>query len=717
MACGTDAQARFGTPEQPPGAAPAGLSPTVTNFHPSVEVPAMHEPISPSLRTIIADTTDPAVRHVLHRDYETRGRLLLKRVGTHRYAADPGTEVLCGAFAIDNEPVQLWIRGDPVPPEFIEAAADPSWIVCAHNDAFEAAIEQHIMAPRFDWPEIPPAQHCCTMAAASALGLPARLSMAADALELANRKDVAGGRLMHQMSKPRRARQGEDPSQVHWFDDDDRLRRLRDYCRQDVEVERELFDRLPLLSATEQTLWALSCRINERGFCVDRQFAEDARRIAQAAAPKIDAELAEITSGAVTGINQVARLIQWLQDQGCTAKKLDRTAVERQLEKEDLPPAVRRVLELRLSGAQAAVKKIDALLGRAGADHRVRGAFRYHGASTGRWAGEGFQPQNLKRPVAEDVDAAIAAVATGDYEHVCRLYPRPLSVVGDCSRSMIVAAPGHVLVGADFSSIESRVLAWIAGEEWKLDAYRRYDATRDPRDEVYCETACKIFRVPSGSYVKDSQERGVGKTCDLAFGYMVGLGAWRKFEPERFTDQEVETFKTEWRAAHPAIKRFWHDIDRAAWTAVRERGRVVRCDRVSFKCAGAFLFLKLPSGRKLAYPQPRIKAVDEHNQVVVFADNGAGQFQDCRHGDGAYGGLWTENVVSGIARDLLAEAMLRIEAAGYPIVLHVHDEIVAEVPIGFGSTEEFTRLMTRKPAWALELPIAAGAWSGPRYRK
>ena len=676
----------------------------------------MHEPLPLPIRTIIADTTDPVVQHVLHRDYETRGQLLLRRVGTHRYAADPGTEVLCCAFAVDDEPVQLWIPGDPVPPEFIEAAADPDWIVCAHNDAFETAIEHHIMVPRHGWPEISPAQHRCTMAAASALGLPARLGMAADALELANRKDVAGERLMHQTSKPRRSHRDEDPAGIYWFDDDDRLRRLYDYCRQDVEVERELFDRFPPLSATEQTLWALSCRINERGFCVDRQFAEAARRIAQAAAPEIDAELAEITSGAVTGINQVARLLQWLQQQGCTAQKLDRKAIERQLEKENLPPAVRRVLELRLGGAQAAVKKIDALLGRAGADHRVRGAFRYHGASTGRWAGEGFQPQNLKRPVAEDVDAAIAAVATGDYEHVCRLYPRPLSVVGDCSRSMIVAAPGHELIGADFSSIESRVLAWVAGEEWKLDAYRRYDATRDPRDEVYCETACKIFRVPSGSYTKGSPERSVGKTCDLAFGYMGGLGAWRKFEPDRFTDQEVETFKTEWRAAHPAIKRFWHDIDRAAWTAVRERGRVVRCDRVSFKCAGAFLFLKLPSGRKLAYPQPRIIG-DECEQHVVFADNGAGQFHDCRHGDGAYGGLWTENVVSGIARDLLAEAMLRIEAAGYPIVLHVHDEIVAEVPIGFGSTEEFTRLMTRKPAWALELPIAAGAWTGPRYCK
>jgi DNA polymerase len=194
----------------------------------------------------------------------------------------------------------------------------------------------------------------------------------------------------------------------------------------------------------------------------------------------------------------------------------------------------------------------------------VRGAFRYHGASTGRWAGEGFQPQNLKRPAVDDLAAAIDAVATGDYEHVRKLYPRPLSIIGDCSRSMIIAAPGHVLIGADFASIESRVLAWVAGEEWKLDSYRRFDATRDLRDEPYCATACRIFGVPAGSYTKDSPERNIGKTCDLAFGYAGGLGAWRKFQPDQFSDQEVETFKNEWRAAHPAIKRFWHKIDRAA---------------------------------------------------------------------------------------------------------------------------------------------------------
>ena len=233
-------------------------------------------------------------------------------------------------------------------------------------------------------------------------------------------------------------------------------------------------------------------------FHIDRSFAEAARNIAQAAAPEIDAELTKITGGAVTGINQVTRLTEWLGTQGYSAKSLERDAVERQLEKDELPRAARRVLELRLGGAQTAVKKLNALLARAGSDDRVRGSFKYHGASTGRWSGEGAQPQNLKRPEIDDIDAAIAAVATGDLAHVKKLYSKPLAVVGDCSRSMITAAPGHTLIGADFSSIESRVLAWIADEEWKLDSYRRYDATQDPRDEPYCITACKIFGVPDG---------------------------------------------------------------------------------------------------------------------------------------------------------------------------------------------------------------------------
>jgi DNA polymerase len=654
--------------------------------------------------------------HALFRDIELQSTASLRKVGASRYAADPTTGPLFVAYAVDHNPVQLWHPDDLIPPAFLEAATNPNWLVVAHNDEFESGIEQQILHPRFGLPIIPPERHRCTMSMSLALGLPAKLGLAADVLELANRKDAAGERLMHQMSKPRRARKGEDPAGVYWFDDQERLERLQGYCRQDVEVCRELYYRLLSLTAAEQALWVLSCRINARGFCADRKFAEAARRIAQAATPEIDSGLAELTGGVVTGINQIARLLQWLQDQGCSVSKLDRNVVEQLLETEDLPPKVRRALELRLGGAQAAVKKIDSLLARAGADDRVRGAFRFHGAATGRWAGEGFQPQNLKRPDVEDLAATIDAVATGDIERVKTL-GRPLEVIGSCIRPTIIAAEGHELKGGDFSSIESRMLAWVAGEAWKLDAYRRYDATKDPRDEPYCATACKIFSKPPGSFTKDSPERDVGKTCDLAFGYQGGLAAWRNFEPDRFTDAEVETFKADWRAAHSATVRFWHQIDNAAVLAVRERGEVVRCSRVDLKCVGGFLFIKLPSGRKLSYPFPRLISDKNGRSRVVFSDNSGGRFVDCRRGQGAYGGLWTENIVSGIARDLLATAMLRVEAAGYPIVLHVHDELVCEVPLGVGSTEEFVHLMTRKPAWALELPIAASAWAGPRYCK
>ena len=253
-------------------------------------------------------------------------------------------------------PSRRGFPGDSVPKEFVEAADDPGWIVAAHGDHFETAIERHVLQP-LGWP--PHSARASPLHDVDVVGAraAARLAAVADALELANRKDTAGERLMHQMSKPRRARQGEDSADVHWFDDADRRQRLYDYCRQDVEVERELYNRPTSVIDFGPTLWVLSSQINERGFHVDRQFAEAARRIAQAAAPEIDAELAELTAGAVTGINQVARLLQWLQNQGCIVQTLGRKAIENLLEQAELPPVVQRALELRLGGAQAATKK------------------------------------------------------------------------------------------------------------------------------------------------------------------------------------------------------------------------------------------------------------------------------------------------------------------------------------------------------------------------
>jgi len=654
--------------------------------------------------------------HTVHRDIETRGLLPLSKVGVHRYAADARTEILCCAYTVDNEPVKLWTPDDAVPAEFREAAANPNWLAVAHNAAFEMTIEELLLAPRYGWPLIPVERQRCTLAMASALALPGKLERVADVLELSRRKDVAGHRLMQMMSKPRRAHKDEDPNQIYWFNDQERLQRLYDYCKADVEVERELYAHLQPLSTTEQIIWELDARVNARGFCLDQQLAAAAKKLAAAAAPEIDAELAEVTSGAVTAVNQIARLQTWLQAQGCAVDSLDKKSVAALL-KTDLLPNVQRVLELRQNGGQAAIKKVAALLNRVGSDGRVRGSFQYHKASTGRWAGSGPQPQNLKKPETDDVAAAITAVSTGDYDYVRSLYPRVLSLLGDLSRSLVCAAPGHVLIGADFGAIESRTLAWVAGEDWKLEAYRRYDATRDPRDEPYCVLAGRMLHLPEGTVIPGSRERAFGKIGDLACGYQGGENAIEKFAPGIFSKQERERIKTEWRAAHPAICKFWYAIDRAAWTAVQERGRVVNCGRVAFKCSGNFLLLKLPSGRKLAYPFARPKLLDPQHGAVVFADSSDGQFRDCRNGNGAYGGVWTENIVSGIARDLLAEAMLRIETTGYWIALHVHDELVCEVPVGFGSTDEFTRLMTQRPSWALDLPIAANAWTGSRYCK
>jgi DNA polymerase len=371
-------------------------------------------------------------KHVLLRDYESRGVLKLEDCGSWRYAADSRTEILCCAYCTDDEPAKLWLPGDPVPPEFIEAARSPDWIVCAHNAQFEIALEHFILTRRHGFPKFPLSRQRCTMAAALSHSLPPKLELVAQALELLNEKDKAGQRLMLMLAKPRRPRKDEDPQALLWFDDEERRERLYKYAMQDAEVERELDQALQPLSDEELKIWQLDLRINARGFYFDRKLAEAARAVAQAAAPELDAELTYLTNSAVTGINQIARLKKWLAEQNCVVDSLDKDAITELLLKDDLPAPVRRVLELRQSGAQAAAKKITALLARCSDDGRIRGAFRYHGASTGRWSGNGVQPQNLKHPEVKDIEAAIAAVSTGNYAHVRSLYPQPLAVIGEC---------------------------------------------------------------------------------------------------------------------------------------------------------------------------------------------------------------------------------------------------------------------------------------------
>jgi DNA polymerase bacteriophage-type len=404
------------------------------------------------------------MKTVVHMDVETRSALTLDRVSTWRYARDESTEVLCVAYATDDGPVEVWTPGAPVPSGI--AAADHDTCFGAHNANFEFSIVNHLLAPRFGWPTIPIEQFRCTMATARAAALPGSLDGAAAALGVDARKDKAGGKLMREIASRKREPSLED------------LERLYAYWRQDVVVKRELHRRLPPLTEPEQALWVLDHKINQRGIPIDRQLAIAVADLAVKQRAAIDAEIAELTGGKITTANQRDRILEWITAEGGHVDSLAKTDVAKALAN-GCGDGVRKLLELRAIGSQAAASKVKTLLVGLDDDDRIRDTLVFHGAATGRWSGRKFQPQNLKKVGKTlDVDGAIAAIKRGAGVEA---YGQPLSVAADVSRGLICAPEGRVLTGADFSAIESRVLAWLAGDKRKLATYRAFDETGDPR--------------------------------------------------------------------------------------------------------------------------------------------------------------------------------------------------------------------------------------------
>jgi DNA polymerase len=534
--------------------------------------------------------------------------------------------------------------------------------------------------------------------------LPASLDKVAAALKLCAQKDADGHRLMLQMAKPRRQREGDLFTDLLWFDDPARRERLYAYCKQDTATERELHKHIGFLTQEEQTLWELDARINDRGIPLDTALLHAALTAAEVAQNNIAEEFNSLTQGSPESINQAARLLAWLHANGCEhIKDIKKTTLEELLEDSELPATTRRVIELRLAGAHASVNKLGTMADWCDGG-RVRGAFRYHGAHTGRWTSLGVQLQNLKRPETEDLNAAITATLSGQTQ--------TMATIGDLGRAIIAASPGTRFIAADLSGIESRITAWVAGQQSKVNQWAKFDTTKNAEDEPYRRVGLDCFNLP------EDIARDVGKVGDLAFGYAGGIGAWRKLASnDTRTDDEIKALQQSWRNAHPNIVEFWKSLDRSAVRAVRNPGTTIECGKVSFRMEDVFLKLRLPSGRDLSYPFPRLIENDRGDSVVVFKDNAQGKFIDCRQGHGAYGGLFCENVVQAIARDVFAAGMLNLERSGYPVCLHVHDEIVAEVQDGFGSVDEFVKILTAPPAWAEGLPLAAKGRNGPRFAK
>jgi DNA polymerase len=546
------------------------------------------------------------------------------------------------------------------------------------------------------------------MAACLTVALPSSLKDASAALNLPIRKDMEGQRLMLKMAKPRKARSDEDPrGGPYWHDESEKQSRLQRYCIRDVEVERAASKAVPPLTADEQALWELDARINEHGFYTDGVLLDAARRVVIQADRALQTEFSTLTG--LNSTNQIDRFIAWLAEHHCDVTDIQKGTLKNTLRRKDLAPEARRAIELRLQLAHASATKVNALLAWRGADGRVRGTFQFHGAGTGRWSGHGPQPHNFKRD-GEGTDTKIAAILAGG----ARL-DSPVEAVGDTIRAMVCAAPGHRLFIGDFSGIESRVLAWAAEEQSKIDLWKQFDETGDPDDDPYV-TNGRDFGHP------ESTVRAYGKIGDLAFGFGGGVGSWKNFAPEDDDADEtkIKQYRDAWRQRHPQTKRFWRQLDYAATHAIRHPGVTFSANRFPYRYEAPFLQVELPSGRSISYPFAEIMPEPDRygKPRATFLDNARGKFEPCNFGHGAWSGIWCENVVSGVARDLLAAAMRRLKAAGYQIVLHVHDEIVCEVPDGFSSLEEFHRLLTTLPDWAGEdLPIAAKVREGERFSK
>lgn len=661
-------------------------------------------------------------------DFESRSPVDLKKTGVYPYAEHPDTDVWCAAWAIDDGPVNLWTPGQPCPKEIWVHVVAAEQTITAWNANFEIALWTHILTPRYGWPLPTPDQWRCSMVMAYAMSLPGALENAAGAVGLDIGKDMTGRRLMLAMSQPRRPRKGEPPG-LYWWDDEERKQRLYAYCRNDVEVERAIRSRLVALRPSEQALWHLDQRINARGVAVDLTLCERAKNVVAVVTKRLDQEMAHATDHAVTACSNLNQLKTWVRKQGVDAEALDKEVLA-ELLKGALPGNVRTALELRQEAGKASVAKIDALLKGTSNDGRARGLLQFHAANTGRWAGRRFQPQNIRRPSeSTDVDEAIAIILKhpgGEAAELLEtLYGPPLTVVSDCLRGMIRAAPGKKLVSADFSNIEGRVLAWLAGEVWKLDAFRAFDRGEGP--DLYKVAAGGIYGVGVSDVTKD--QRQIGKVSELACGYQGGVGAFQTMAHTygvKVPDKQAEGIVKAWRIANPSIKAYWRDLEDACFEAVSNPGTLHTVRNVKFKVVGSFLWLQLPSGRALCYCYPHIAWkempwVDEetgrpvNKQVVAY--KGVNSYTRKWETIYTYGGKLAENITQAVARDVMAEAMVRVENAGYPVILTVHDEVVCEPKADFGSAEEFEKLMVELPEWAAGLPVAAEAWQGERYRK
>jgi DNA polymerase len=659
-------------------------------------------------------------------DTEDFSAILLLQQGTHIYAKDPSTGVHFFYYAVEDDEPQIWRPGDPVPEPF---ANPDGYRFVAHNFTFDHAILQHVLVPHYGFTPIPLTQQDCTMRRALANGYPGELGLLCAALGLPYRKDPAARAAMLRLSKPLSRRKKKDPAATAKHEND--LALVEQRARTDVLSTRAVY-RSPLLrplSPGEREQMLLDVVVNETGVRANVPFLEAVRDLSVAERNAVNVRINELTAGVVSTVDQVAKIKQVLAAHGHDMTTVGKAAVADALASNP-DEFVEELLKLRQQGAYASVRMAKRLLGYADPeDQRIRGALRYCGAGTGRWTSPGPQLQNLNRNGDKIPGHLVDAVLAGNRAELAR-YGNPLAVASGLSRAALCASPGHTLICADFGAIESRVLAWLASETWKLDAYREYDRLTASKDkaakiiEPYRITAAQMLRKAPADIGKP--ERQLGKCAELACGFGGSVGAWRRIAPggdKGRTDAEILAIVKQWRQAHPNVEGFWNHLAEIARMAIRfpntsistadfEYGKNLM---VAAMFDGETLRLTLPSGHhSITYPGACLipnRKYENGDPDVEFFDNSKGQWRRTR----AWFGTLVENVVQGIARDLLAAALLRCAARGWRIVFHCHDEIVIEAAEGTTTPDEVLACTLEPPDWAADLPLAGSVHAGPLY--
>lgn len=636
-------------------------------------------------------------------DLETYSSTDLPRAGAAKYAETEDFEILLMSYAFDDDPVQVWdFVHNGVPPWLKDVLLDPDVLKVAWNMSFERACLNSALGIY-----TPPEQWRDAMALAAMNGLPMKLEDAGAALQLSEQKLTTGKALINYFCKPckptisngGRTRNLPEHAPEKWA-------QFIEYCQRDTVTERTIYRRLLRFPVPEweRRVEALDARINDRGVLADIELAEAAVYIDDTLREEHTAEMRRLTG--IDNPNSVAQLKDWLIMKGIEVDSLNKETVS-DLKSKATDPTTKRVLELRQLMGKTSTKKYQAILDGACRDHRARGLLQYYGAGrTGRFAGRRIQLQNLAQNHLDQIGEVRELVRQRDLESLEMCFDSVPDVLSQLIRTAFIAKPGHTFLVADYSAIEARVIAYLAGEQWRMDVFSQ-------GGDIYCSSASQMFKVPVEKHGVNGHLRQKGKIAELACGYGGGIGALKAFGADKMglTDEEMQDIVTQWRQASPTIPKFWRDTERAAKRALENPGRTftLSCGVKYYRDADA-LRCKLPSERILTYWNARL---DSDGSICFM-----GQNQTTRKWEKTqtWGGKLVENIVQAYARDCLAVAMLRLADAGYDIVFSVHDELIAEATEG-SRWQDMAEIMGQPIDWAPGLLLRADGYETPFYMK